>query len=72
MATTVPVCERLAALLMLVDRFGEARAAALDGLARTPAEDPLRAARLLHLLAGVERQDNRRMPPRTLSKRPRN
>ena len=60
MATTVPVCEKLAALLMLVDRFGEARAAALDGLARTRAEDPLRAARLHHLLAGVERQDGRR------------
>ena len=53
------VCEKLAALLMLVDRFGEARAVALDGLARTPAEDTLRAARLQHLLGNIEYQDLR-------------
>ncbi|HTW10910.1 MAG TPA: AAA family ATPase, partial [Acidimicrobiales bacterium] len=53
------VCGKLAAVLMLIDRFDEARAIALDGLARTPAEDVLRAARLQHLLARIEWQDNR-------------
>lgn len=55
----VAVCEKFAALLMLVDRFGEARALALDGLARTAVDDPLRAARLQHLLANIEWQDLR-------------
>jgi class 3 adenylate cyclase/tetratricopeptide (TPR) repeat protein len=58
-ATAVAVCERLAALLMLVDRYGEARAVALDGLARTPVEDTLRAARLRLLLANIEWRDLR-------------
>ena len=55
----VAVCEKLAAVLMLIDRFDEARAVALDGLARTPVEDTLRAAKLQHLLASIECQDNR-------------
>ena len=58
-ATAVAVCERLAALLMLVDRYGEARAVALDGLARPPVEDTLRAARLRYLLANIEWNDLR-------------
>ncbi len=53
------VSGKLAAVLMLIDRFDEARAAVLDGLASTPAEDTLRAAKLHHLLARIEMQDNR-------------
>jgi hypothetical protein len=45
--TTAPaVCEKLAMLLTLVDRFDEARAASLDGLTRTPVHDTVGAARL--------------------------
>ena len=58
--TAVAVCGRLAALLMLVDRFDEARSVALDGLARTPVDDILKAARLQHLLAKIERQEDHR------------
>jgi class 3 adenylate cyclase/tetratricopeptide (TPR) repeat protein/two-component SAPR family response regulator len=57
--TAVAVCEKLGALLALVDRFGEARAAVLDGLARTPVDDTLWAARLQCLLANIEGQDLR-------------
>ncbi|HXW82372.1 MAG TPA: hypothetical protein VEJ84_22940, partial [Acidimicrobiales bacterium] len=53
------VCGKLAAVLTLIDRFDEARAVALDGLARTPVEDTLRAARFHLLLALIEFQDNR-------------
>ena len=53
------VCVKLAALLLLVDRFDKARAAALDGLARTPVDDTLQVARLQQLLANIERQDLR-------------
>ena len=59
LTTGVAVCEKLAALLMLVDRFGEARAVALDGTARDAAEDTLRAARLQLLLGNIEYQDLR-------------
>ena len=48
--SAVTVHEKLAAVLILIDRFNEARAVALDGLARTPVHDTLRAARLHHLL----------------------
>ena len=53
------LCEKLAAVLVLVDRFGEARAAALDGLVRVPLDHKLRAARLQCLLANIEWQDLR-------------
>ena len=59
-ATALAVCEKLAALLMLIDRFAEARAVALDGIARAPAEGTLEVARLQHLLAHIEWQDLRR------------
>ena len=58
-ATAVAVCERLAALLTLIDRFDEARAVALDGLARTPIENTIQAAKLQYLLANIEYQDLR-------------
>ncbi len=73
MATAVPVCERLAALLMLVDRFGEARAAALDGLARTPVGGPAAGGTATAPAgAGSSVKTAGRMPPWTLSARPRN
>ena len=59
-ASAAAVCEKLSARLSLIDRFGEARAVALDGIARTPEEDTLRAARLQYLLATLEGQENHR------------
>ena len=50
---------KLTALLTLVDRFDEARTAALAGLARVRPEDSLQAARLQFLLSELEFQDHR-------------
>ncbi|HUC14312.1 MAG TPA: AAA family ATPase [Acidimicrobiales bacterium] len=57
-ATAVDLSEKLASLLTVVDRFGEARAAALDGLARVYPGEALRAARLQYVLANIEFQDH--------------
>jgi hypothetical protein len=56
--TAVDLCEKLSLLLRLVDRFGEAREAALAGLARVHPEDALRAARLQYALGTTEFQDH--------------
>jgi class 3 adenylate cyclase/two-component SAPR family response regulator/tetratricopeptide (TPR) repeat protein len=56
-ASAVALCEKLGAVLALIDRFDEARAAVLDGLARTPVENTVLAARLHCLLANIEGQD---------------
>ena len=56
--TAADLSEKLAALLTMVDRFGEARTAALAGLARVHPEDALRAARLQYVLANIEFQDH--------------
>jgi DNA-binding SARP family transcriptional activator len=53
------VCEKLALLLMTIDRFDEAEAAALAGLARVGPEDALQAARLQYLLGKIEFQEHR-------------
>jgi class 3 adenylate cyclase/tetratricopeptide (TPR) repeat protein len=58
-ATAVDLCDKLSWLLMLVDRKGEARAAALEGLARVGPEDALRAARLQYVLGQIEFQCGR-------------
>ena len=58
--TALAVREKLAALLLLIDRFSEARAITLDGIAGVTVEDTLQAARLQHLLAHIEHQDLRR------------
>jgi len=57
-ATALDLREKLALLLTVVDRFGEARTTALDGLARVNPGDALRAARLQYALANIELQDN--------------
>jgi class 3 adenylate cyclase len=57
-ATALDLSEKLALLLTVVDRFGEARTAALDGLARVRPGDALRAARLQYALANIEFQDH--------------
>ena len=56
--TAVDLCEKLALLLLLVDRFSEARTVALAGLARVHPEDGLRAARLQYALSNIEFQDH--------------
>ena len=56
--TAVDLCEKLALLLLLVDRFSEARTVALAGLARVRPEDALRAARLQYALSNIEFQDH--------------
>jgi len=56
--TAVDLSEKLSLLLMLVDHFGEARTAALAGLARVHPEDALRAARLQYALGNIEFQDH--------------
>ena len=58
-ATAAGLSEKLASLLLLVDRFGEARTAALAGLARVHPQDALPAARLQYVLANIEFQDHR-------------
>jgi tetratricopeptide (TPR) repeat protein len=58
-STGVDVCEKLAALLQLIDRFDEARIVALDGIARVPADDALSGALLRGLLSNIEAQDLR-------------
>ena len=57
--TAVGLCEKLSLLLLVVDRFGEARAVALAGLARVHPEDALQAARLQYALGNIEFQDHR-------------
>ena len=58
-ATAAGLSEKLASLLLLVDRFAEARTAALAGLARVHPQDALPAARLQYVLANIEFQDHR-------------
>ncbi len=58
-ATAAALSEKLALLLMTIDRFGEAEAAALAGLARVGPEDALQAARLQYLLGKIEFQELR-------------
>jgi tetratricopeptide (TPR) repeat protein len=55
--TAAVLCEKLAGALLLIDRFAEARAAALAGLRRARAEDTLLAARLQYVLGNIEFQD---------------
>ena len=57
-ATALDLSYKLALLLTVVDRFGDARTAALAGLARVNRGDALRAARLQYALANIEFQDH--------------
>jgi tetratricopeptide (TPR) repeat protein len=56
--TAVDLSEKLSVVLTIIDRFGEAREAALAGLARVGPEDALRAARLQYALGKIEYQDH--------------
>jgi tetratricopeptide (TPR) repeat protein len=58
MTTAVDLYEKLSLVLTLIDRFGEARTAALAGLERVHPEDALRAARLQYVLGTIEFQDH--------------
>jgi hypothetical protein len=58
-ATAAALAEKLALVLMTIDRFDEAEAAALAGLAWVGPEAGLQAARLQHLLAKIEGQARR-------------
>ena len=51
------ICERLADILTLVDRFDEARSTVVAGLASLGPEDRLARVRLLYLLSVIEHQD---------------
>jgi hypothetical protein len=55
-ATAARLYQKLADVLLLIDRFGEARSAALAGLAKIRPEDVQQAARLQFLLGRVEFQ----------------
>jgi tetratricopeptide (TPR) repeat protein len=57
--TAAALCEKLADVLLLLDRFDEARAAARAGLAKLQVEDALQAAWLQFLLGTIEFQDSR-------------
>ena len=54
--TAARLCEKLADLLLFIDRFEEARSAGLAGLALVRPEDTQQAARLHYLLGKVEFQ----------------
>ena len=54
--TAARLCEKLADLLLFIDRFEEARSAALAGLAIVRPEDRQQAAKLQYLLGKVEYQ----------------
>jgi class 3 adenylate cyclase/DNA-binding SARP family transcriptional activator/tetratricopeptide (TPR) repeat protein len=56
--TAARICEKLADLLLLIDRFGEARLAALDGLAWARPGDVQQAARLHYLLGKMAFQQD--------------
>ena len=56
--TAAVLCEKLTAKLTLLDRFAEARAAAVTGLSIVLSEETLHAARLQYVLGRVELQDN--------------
>ena len=58
-AIAAVLCGKLGMVFRLIDRFGEARAAVLDGLARAPDEDRLLVARLQGSLSNIEMQDRR-------------
>ena len=55
-ASAARICERLADILLLVDRFDEARSTAVAGLASLGPEDCLARARLQVLLSVIEYQ----------------
>ncbi|HUC14013.1 MAG TPA: AAA family ATPase [Acidimicrobiales bacterium] len=54
--TVARICEKLADLFLLIDRFEEARSAALAGLAIARPEDVLQAGRLQFMLGWIEFQ----------------
>ena len=54
--TAARLCEKLADLLLFIDRFEEARSAGLAGLALVPPEERQQAARLHYLLGKVDYQ----------------
>ncbi len=56
--TAARLCEKLADLLLFIDRFEEARSAGLAGLALVRPEDTQQAARLHYLLGKVEFQQD--------------
>jgi eukaryotic-like serine/threonine-protein kinase len=57
--TAARLCEKLTDILTLIDRFAEARSAALAGLAVVRPEETFQAARLRYLLGKVEFQTGR-------------
>ncbi len=57
--TACRLCDKLADILMLIDRFDEARTAALTGLAIVRPEETFQAARLYFVLGRVEFQVGR-------------
>ena len=70
-ASAARICERLADILLLVDRFDEARSTAVAGLASLGPEDCLARARLQVLLSVIEYQMATSTPRSRLATPPR-